>query len=284
MVAAMFAGGLVVAPSQSVQRTGLDWPSNIGGGSKNESTASYFWLPDNSIDCFPLTAIWRYKVTQQYGYYIPWIIGGVTAFPWNHDIADEQIYVTLDPYPINTSYPNNNTHKWACSVATKDIKVDGEFTLGAAAVVSGDTTVEYDRWYTQAVRITQNGTSLTVKCFYDLPDESKYHLIDVSAISAVYNTPYSPNRITFGDAPWNASQERASGVMRGFQFYQAALTDAEILEEAENDTINAAQTASGIASLVYMNQNPTPSDVTDKSGNGNHPTWFNANRPALWEE
>ena len=31
----------------------------------------------------------------------------------------------------------------------------------------------------------------------------------------------------------------------------------------------------------YSNINPTPTDVSDKSGAGHSPTWANANRPTL---
>ena len=54
--------------------------------------------------------------------------------------------------------------------------------------------------------------------------------------------------------------------------------------QAELAETNTPQSAAGAASIWYANINPTPDDVTDKSGEGNDPTWFNANRPALWEE
>ena len=41
-------------------------------------------------------------------------------------------------------------------------------------------------------------------------------------------------------------------------------------------------TAAGTASRWYSNINPTPSDVSDKSGAGHSPTWDNANRPGLY--
>jgi hypothetical protein len=32
----------------------------------------------------------------------------------------------------------------------------------------------------------------------------------------------------------------------------------------------------------YLNLNPTPTDISDKSGSNNHPVWEGADRPALW--
>ena len=39
-----------------------------------------------------------------------------------------------------------------------------------------------------------------------------------------------------------------------------------------------------VSGIFYLNLNPTPDDITDKSGQGNHPTWFTAERASLWQE
>ena len=41
-------------------------------------------------------------------------------------------------------------------------------------------------------------------------------------------------------------------------------------------------TAAGQASIWYLNVNPTPADIGDKSGRGHHPAWVGPLRPALW--
>lgn len=51
-------------------------------------------------------------------------------------------------------------------------------------------------------------------------------------------------------------------------------------------TTNAAVIAYCSANSItpwYVNLNPTPSDISDKSGAGHDPAWLNANRPTLWE-
>ena len=34
--------------------------------------------------------------------------------------------------------------------------------------------------------------------------------------------------------------------------------------------------------MWYMNLNPTPSDIGDKSGAGHNPAWVGSARPQLW--
>jgi hypothetical protein len=87
--------------------------------------------------------------------------------------------------------------------------------------------------------------------------------------------PLAPNpAIIIGDAPWDAGYEVYSGVLRGFQFYDTVLTPDEIQREIDNP--------GSVRTPWYLNLNPTPSDISDKSGNGHNPAWVNANRPALW--
>jgi len=77
-----------------------------------------------------------------------------------------------------------------------------------------------------------------------------------------------------GDNPWNPGAEVWSGVLRGFQFYDAQLTPSQIAQEIA---------APGSARQPwYLNLNPTPTDISDKSGNGHHPSWVGNLLPTLW--
>lgn len=85
----------------------------------------------------------------------------------------------------------------------------------------------------------------------------------------------APNRVLcWGDAPWRIGGEVFSGIMRGFQFYSSHLSNADVASELADP--------GSVASPWYLNLNPTPTDISDKSGNGNHPSWFGADRPTLW--
>jgi hypothetical protein len=41
-------------------------------------------------------------------------------------------------------------------------------------------------------------------------------------------------------------------------------------------------TSAGSASIWYLNLNPRPDDISDKSGRGHHPAWVGNERPRLW--
>ena len=43
-------------------------------------------------------------------------------------------------------------------------------------------------------------------------------------------------------------------------------------------------TAAGQASIWYLNTNPTPNDISDKSGKGHHPVWVGSKRPGLYTD
>ena len=90
----------------------------------------------------------------------------------------------------------------------------------------------------------------------------------------------NPNLSWGGEPRW----EETNGILRGFQFYTAALSPAQILtrEACDTDACVLQVCASDAPCPWYLNMNPTPSDVTDKSGNGHHPTWDGSDRPQPW--
>jgi hypothetical protein len=62
-----------------------------------------------------------------------------------------------------------------------------------------------------------------------------------------------------------AGFEEYKGIIRGFQFYDTLLTTGNVASELA--------TPGSIRTPWYLNLNPTPSDVTDKSGNAHHGSW-----------
>ncbi len=50
----------------------------------------------------------------------------------------------------------------------------------------------------------------------------------------------------------------------------------------EKDVFFALSTVAGAANFRYLNVNPTPTDISDKSGRGHHPSWVGSERPALY--
>jgi hypothetical protein len=68
-----------------------------------------------------------------------------------------------------------------------------------------------------------------------------------------------------------------NGVLRGFQIYNARLTLNEVAQE-----IASPLSSSRAGNIWYLNINPTPGDISDKSGKGHHPSWVGNERPSLW--
>ena len=48
------------------------------------------------------------------------------------------------------------------------------------------------------------------------------------------------------------------------------------------DRVLAVCRDNGMALPWYLNMNPSPSDISDKSGRGNNPAWVGTERPTLW--
>jgi hypothetical protein len=64
------------------------------------------------------------------------------------------------------------------------------------------------------------------------------------------------------------------GILRGFQFYDAALTPNEIAREIASP--------GSVRTPWYLNVDPIPSDISDKSGRGHYPEWVGSEHPLLW--
>jgi hypothetical protein len=85
--------------------------------------------------------------------------------------------------------------------------------------------------------------------------------------------------LTFGDAPWQPGRETCACTLRGLQIYNSLLSLADIQAEMAAPL----STPAGANSVWYLNLNPTPTDIADKSGKGHHPAWVGTGRPALYE-
>ncbi len=195
---------------------------------------------------------------QQNGYYTTFFWGNNGNFLWNKGSPDT--YYGAHPYPA--APPNGSTHKW-------------EIASGGGDYLSSEN-VNYGAWHTQALRVWADGSGKHHEFYWNLPDTSKVIRVTESA-SYGNNNPPSPV-LAFGDAPWNPSNEIMNGILRGIQVYSSALSVSDILAEVSAPR----STSAGNGSIWYLNLNPTPSDISDKSGRGNNPAWVGSGRPALW--
>jgi len=245
------------SPSESGEAiTGLDFPSN----GQSSQDVRFRFVGSSLPPMYPATYIWRVKVRPQSGYY--------TTFFWGQAdgafIADS--YYGAHPYPDN-GLDTGRTHKWEISLYGRDITNDSN---------GNSTQLGYEQWRTQALRVYDDGIVKQHDFYWDLPDTSKVIQTSVSR-SYGASPPFTP-ALTFGDAPWSVGNERLSGILRGIQIYSAALSTSDILAEVNLPS----STVNGSNSLWYLNINPTPSDISDKSGRGHHPNWVGSGRAALW--
>jgi hypothetical protein len=223
----------------------------------------------NPLAIYPATYIWRAYPRQQAGYYTAFFWGNddgkgnLDTFLWVSDGSADSYY-GAHPYP--NPAPNGTAHDWEISVQQID-PVNG--------------AVIYNRWYTQALVVWSDANGNKHHEFYwDLPNTDVSYMVIYTAPASYGNTNPPLPALTWGDAPWNPGREVWNGILRGIQVYSANLSEADILSEA----ITPRSTSAGDASIWYLNLNPTPTDISDKSGKGNHPAWVGNERPSLWSQ
>ena len=238
--------------------SGLNFPSNNNG---DRTDVSFRFTGAALLPIQPATYIWKVLPRQQTGYY--------TTFFWGFgdgSFTGSKEYYGAHPYPNGGS--SGTTHKWEISAIGNDFTTDA---------TGNNTTVQYGRWHSQALVVAPSGTTSVLTFYWDLPDTTKR--ISVAVLRGGLSAPSSP-ALTFGAAPWAPHRERLSGVLRGIQLYSGSLSIADILSEADSPL----STTAGSAAIWYLNMNPTPSDISDKSGRGHHPTWSSTGRPSLWTQ
>ena len=262
----------IVTVQGSTSQTGLDFPSN--SQPPNGFVAFQFLNPQNNG--LPIwgpsgqgvTYIWKHRPRQQSGYYV--------TFFWSHNgLFDPSAFYGAHPYPGPPGGSNATTHHW--EIAGMGGPYDWVNTRAG-----GPHVVVKDVWYTQALRVIRNpdGTK-TARFYINLPSLAPQDIIEVTAQASWGETMPSSPALTFGDAPWyyQYQHERLSGVLRGIKIFNKALSEADLMNEAAADSL---VTTEGQANVWYMNINPTPSDISDKSGRGHNPVWGSSLRPSLW--
>jgi hypothetical protein len=241
---------VTVTVDGAADERGLDFRGNAS----SEDTVRFRFT--NPLAIYPATYIWKLKPRRQAGYYTTFFWGNDGNFTW----STEGTYYGAHPYP---DPPQDGTdHKWEIAVAFRDVESAEHVT--------------YDVWHTQALRVWGDASGKHHEFYWDLPNMDR---VIRHTEPASYGNVMPPRpALTFGDAPWNPSDEILSGVLRGIQIYSTALSVPDILAEIANPT----STAAGASNLWYMNLNPTPADISDKSGKGHHPQWVGSERPLLW--
>ncbi len=240
-----------VAVSGAVE-TGLLFPSNGEGSVRLRFTGA------NLVNFYPATYIWKIRPNQQSGYY--------TTFFWGQDDGKFGGYGYYGAHPYPKNPPGGAEHFWEVSANGNDVVVDDN---------GNDTTVVKGRWYTQALVARASGTSLVLSFYWDL-DTSAGRVITYSVPG--YLTPGPSPALSFGDAPWAANNELLSGTLRFISIHRTNMSLADI----QSEIASPGSTTAGNGSIWYRNLNPTPTDISDKSGANHQPVWVGSLRPQLY--
>ncbi len=265
-----FGFGFLLIPLASAI-TGLDFP-----GSAGVTTTMRFKFTNPQNNGLPIygpggngvTYIWRAYPRFQPYYFTTFFWGNddgtgsvSTDFLWDNGSSNS--FYGAHPYP---QWPNYTSHKW--EIATDR---SGDF-------VSTENVI-YNQWYTQALIVWADASGAKHTDFYwNLPDTSKVVTHTTDSTYGNINPPTPA--LTFGDAPWNPGNEVYNGILRGFQVYNTKLS----LTDIQNEINNPLSTAAGAANIWYLNSNPTPNDISDKSGKGHNPSWVGGDRPGVYTD
>jgi hypothetical protein len=272
------SGPRIFVEPAAEELTGLTFPSNTGVA--GDSIRFHFATPP-PIE--PITLLW--KINPSSG-----TAGYRTTFFWGHQggevvFADPQggYYFGCHPYPPGGS--SGTSWNWEIAIQQGDKITDAN---------ANDTAVVHDQWYSQACVSDEVTTDELRVRFYWNVAVNLNRLIEydttVDGPASTYLAGASPDGepdnpgIFFGDAPWSGGNEMLSGTLRGIIIVATNLNTTHIAALLALDTdaeVISYATANSLT-IWYCNMNPTPSDISDKCGAGNNPSWANANRPTLW--
>jgi hypothetical protein len=230
------------------------------------------------------TAIWKARYFQQTGYYaVAWHTSNDGT--WHGSTYEYGTH----PYPCDGGVNSAGKATGGTSGSGTDhwFEIAG---LGANDFIAspgpGTTTevIKDGSWLTQARTCeVVSGTTLRHRFYPDVVGAPGVYIQQEQALSGLA-TPTTPAFI-LGCSPWTVSgstnSECPGCALSAIKLFDAALSIADITSEAASGS-DSPVTAAGIASVWYINNAPIPTDVTDKSGEGRHPTWANARRPTLW--
>lgn len=235
---------------------GLDFPGNVAFPSPSPSSI-LAWNQLRSgtapLAASPATYIWRaYPRPNKDTYGSFWTFlfhARYQTDSFNQSSTNE--YYGMHPYPD----PGNGVNKWEISDYGSDLYRD---------------PVTFNQWYIQVAVIYESGGRVYHTYYWNWPNTTTDVVADNGATMPAASDP----AIIIGDAPWNQGFEIPNAILRGFQFYDVALTPAQIAQEVASP--------GSVRTPWYLNLNPTPGDVSDKSGNGHNPGWVGPGRPGLW--
>jgi len=262
--------------------TGLAFPANETAG----SDIRLVWDGSNLLDRDDHSAVWLWYPLSQSDYY------AVTWHSCNTGIwfnCSDAYSFGAHPYPCDGTYDGNGN-------ATYDGGGDHYFEIAGIGAEDrifgpdGPFEVTKGQWYAQARTCATVSTNLRHRYYPDIQRIGNEYIEKTVTRSSVYGDSPADPAFYFGASDWRTNQpssgqndETPYGYLRGLRLFDAELSYAEIVQEINAIGNNTAASTTGLANTWYINDNPTPTDVTDKSAANHDPSWANANRPSLWE-
>lgn len=218
------------------------------------------------------TITWQLIPIRQAGYYTTFFYAASEGTDF-YDLRDVNGYVGAHPYPHSAfgdaSGDDFRLHKWEISVDGVDVTTD---------------LVDYGITHTQAFRcavVDPSGASdLT---FHTSIGAGLGAAVSYRHPGAYADAPaHAHKAIVFGDAPWwrDHQHERLSGFLRRIKIFRGALSDADLLAEANADTL---VTDAGRTQIWWSKISPTSpddllSDSVDAAGVRRAAQWIDAAR------
>jgi hypothetical protein len=243
-------------------KTGLTVPASDPYEHAGDATA-FYWL--NPLAHTPATYIFRAIYYSQVDYYTNFFRCG----NFGGDFAPETGFYGCHPFPAG-GVLNATPHTFEISTGVPHTDIESL------------VNVSYGIEYVHCVIVTGTLLRPIIDFYYDFANSLNKVTYNWTSSAANYVDGPTPG-LMFLNNPWPTEKSEAGyGSYRGFQIYSDALSVSDAQIEAANDAVNIPQTLFGLGKIWYMNQNPTPSDISDKSGNGHNPSWQNARRPTLY--
>lgn len=260
---------------------GLDFPLN----ETPNSDIRLMWDGAVLLPRFNITVIWKSRMVAMNGFHGHfWFSDYVIPFPGNRYNAG------FHPYPTDGSFnpaTGESTGGLGDTGTTHYYEIAGLGTFDFIQGPGGPIQVIKDgRWVTHAFTIELSGDTLIHTFRPDLENDPT-NFIQVNSSLSQMNAETRVNPFfALGGSVWQQdfpsagrNNETPGGVISFLRFFTGVLSQADQIAEATSTTLNTPATAAGAASVFYINDEPVPTDVLDKSGQGNHPRWDNANRP-----
>ena len=283
-----FHGRGVISSAPVIQATGI----RIPGNNLANSNAAILFAGSDILPRVGHTAIVRFYPTQQNGYGAL-MAHSSTGVAWQ---ASTYEFLTCS-HPCDGTLEAGATGQrsnagaggGSGSIHYWEIAGLGAFDYIANPGGSSVLQVVMGRWYV-AVRQCQQIVGGADDGKYEhifYPDYLNNKSFKLRHLTTAIATPNNAPTFTIGSHDWtqngNANNESPCGTIRGIQLYNSVLSEADLDVETLNHSVNAAQTSNGQSALFYINQNPTPDDISDKKtgGTARNPVWRNANHGVL---